>query len=53
MCTIDDVVASMDPQTSKIWVCEQLIGNSGEIPELIFVESQPWWSFFRRMQLGG
>jgi len=55
VCTIDDVVASMDPQTSKIWVCEQLIGNSGEIqglfvsrtgPELIFVESQPWSSFF-------
>jgi hypothetical protein len=55
VCAIDQLIASLDPKLSKVWICEQLIGEAGEIrelfvsrtgPRLTFSDSEPWSSLY-------
>jgi hypothetical protein len=54
-CALDQVLASMDPQLSKVWFCERLIDEAGGLqylfvsrtgPRLPFVDSEPWSSLY-------
>jgi hypothetical protein len=55
VCTIDRVIASLDPKLSKVWACERLINPVGGVqnlfisrtgPRLTLVDCQPWSSFY-------
>ena len=55
LCTMDQVLKSLDPELSKVWICEKLVGRSGEIqdlfvsrtgPRLTFLDPDPWSSFY-------
>jgi hypothetical protein len=38
---LQDVVKSLDPELSKVWVCDTLIGNVGGVQNLIVSRSEP------------
>lgn len=53
--TVGQVAATLDPKLSKVWVCEKLIGNTGQIenlfvsrtgPKLLMPDTDPWSSFY-------
>lgn len=52
---VSRVAATLDPGLSKVWVCEKLIGNTGQIkqlfvshtgPKLLMPETDPWSSLY-------
>ncbi|MGA8054305.1 MAG: hypothetical protein WCA12_10690, partial [Burkholderiales bacterium] len=52
---VSRVAATLDPKLSKAWVCEKLIGNTGQIEELFvsrtgsklhMPETDPWSSLY-------
>lgn len=53
--TVGQVVSTLDPKLSKVWACERLIGNTGQIenllvsrtgPKLLMPDTEPWFSFY-------
>jgi len=61
VCTINQVTASLDPELSKVWACEKLIGRAGEVqdlfvsrtgPKLLLVDSDPWSSLYPENDAG-
>ncbi len=53
--SIGQIVSSLDPHLSKVWVCDNLIGNDRELhdlfvsrtgPKLTFSDSDPWVSLY-------
>lgn len=54
-CTVDQILKSLDPELSKVWICERLVGHAGGTqdlfvsrtgPSLILPDSEPWSSFY-------
>jgi len=52
---VSRVAATLDPRLSKVWVCEKLIGNEGQIenlfvsrtgPKLLMPDTDPWSSLY-------
>ncbi|SER84600.1 hypothetical protein SAMN04244573_04439 [Azotobacter beijerinckii] len=52
---VSRVAATLDPKLSKVWVCEKLIGNTGQIenlfvsrtgPKLVMPDTDPWSSLY-------
>ncbi len=52
---VSRVAATLDPKLSKVWVCEKLIDNTGQVenlfvsrtgPKLLIPDTDPWFSFY-------